>query len=167
MRKSPIERLMSKVVKDDSGCWTWTGSLSCGYGQIMIKAIRKSPMKTHRVMWEFCNGPIPDGHELDHLCRNRACCNPKHLEPVQPRINTLRGESPAAKWAKRKTCSKGHRFTGTHRGYRRCLVCHREDARRRRAAQNGRSDHRGRTDKNRNQGTAQQEEKWNSQSTKR
>lgn len=85
----------------------------------------------HRVAWETLRGPIPDGMQLDHLCRQRACWNPDHLEPVSPRENVLRGVGITAMNAKKTHCPQGHPYddanTGiTSTGKRRCRACGRE-----------------------------------------
>ena len=72
-------------------CWIWQGELNRnGYGTLRIKGRRKM---VHRIVYEALVGPIPPGLLLDHTCRRRSCCNPKHLEPVTPLVNTLRGEA--------------------------------------------------------------------------
>jgi hypothetical protein len=85
----------------------------------------------HRVSYEAFKGPIPDGLTIDHLCRNRACVNPEHLEPVTMRVNCLRGESPAAVHARKTHCPKGHEYsaenTYRHKGnHRMCKLCWKE-----------------------------------------
>src|SRR5688572_21764976 len=65
----------------------------------------------HRLMYVALRGPIPDGLELDHLCRNHACVNPWHMEPVTGRVNKLRGTSPSAVHAAKTHCPKGHAYT--------------------------------------------------------
>jgi len=77
-----IKRLIAKV-EFGPGCWEWTGSLSdYGYGRIRRGHGRKGNMGAHVAMWEFINGAVPPGLELDHLCRNPKCVRPDHLEPV-------------------------------------------------------------------------------------
>ena len=92
----------------------------------------------HRVVYEILVGPIPVGLELDHLCRNRACVNPDHLEPVTTRTNLLRGYSPWACRARQTHCKRGHEFTpentyGTGDGRRYCRTCRRAHHRESRA----------------------------------
>lgn len=136
---SYIDRLLANVV-ERGGCWVvGSGLLSTGYGQIWDGDARRNRL-AHRVMWEHVVGVIPAGRQLDHLCRNRACCNPAHLEVVTCRTNIVRGESPAAVNARKTRCPRGHELTPENltpserrRGRRACLVCKREQARRRMA----------------------------------
>lgn len=126
-------RFWSYVDTDgDGGCWNWTGCTSKdGYG---ILVIRRKTFYMPRYSWEIKHGPMPDGLEPDHLCRNRACVNPDHLEPVTHRVNVLRGESPTAKNARKTSCVNGHPFTAENTyitpstGGRSCLTCTRATA---------------------------------------
>lgn len=136
--RPPIERLLERVVEQESGCWLWTGAPdSHGYSQIMVGSRvdgSRRLMRGHVVSYEHFVGPVPEGLELNHLCRNRLCVNPDHLEPVTRRVNTLRGNSPAAKHAKKKRCPKGHPYKGknlriTKQGQRVCVTCRREKGR--------------------------------------
>lgn len=114
-----MDRLWDRVaVKGNDDCWLWLGSTRDGYGTIKVDGRVQS---VHRLVY----GPIPDGLEIDHLCRRPSCCNPRHLEAVTSQVNTLRGEGPSAKAARRTHCSKGHRYTFTT-DRRRCLICKRE-----------------------------------------
>lgn len=101
----------------ENGCWEWIGpKVGRGYGNIVWrlpgKPRRYRHKVAHRVAYETMRGPIPDGLTLDHLCRNRGCVNPWHLEPVTSRENTLRGISPAAVNARLTHCKRGHPLSG-------------------------------------------------------
>lgn len=88
-------------------CWQWTGHLDCnGYG--LFKITEGNRVLAHRYWFKILAGEIPGGLVLDHLCRNRRCVNPAHLEPVTNRTNTLRGESPTAVAYVAGRCFRGH-----------------------------------------------------------
>lgn len=95
-----------------------------GYARIMINYVS---YKRHRIEYEKAVGPIPPGLQLDHLCKNRNCINPHHLEPVTGKENVLRGDSFAAKNSRKTHCHKGHAFTSDntyiYRGRRNCKTC--------------------------------------------
>ena len=119
-------RLFAKIKRDiKTGCWNWTASTRQGYGQIWTPS-RPGPrriLQAHRAMYELANGPIPDGLDLDHLCRNTLCVNPEHLEPVTRRENVLRGEGLSAQNARKTRCALGHRLRRMGDGRRRCPTC--------------------------------------------
>jgi hypothetical protein len=125
-----MERMMAKISIDENGCWNWTGTKNKGYGSICFYrrgGVGSREKLAYAAMYELKVGPVPNGLELDHLCRNRACCNPDHLEPVTHRENILRGESLFAQQARRTHCPNGHSYTGkNNRGERICHICIRE-----------------------------------------
>lgn len=129
---APETRFWPKVHKTQ-GCWEWTGALTDqGYGSFYVRgtgAYTTLKVLAHRWSYESLRGPIPDGLELDHLCRNRACVNPDHLEPVTSRVNMLRGMAPAAITFRTNRCKRDHEFTAENTYYRpdgmgrQCYAC--------------------------------------------
>lgn len=104
-------RFWAKVDRwDPDHCWLWTAKLSKGYGSFRASGpgeIRRST-PAYRFAYESLVGPIPEGLDLDHLCRVRACVNPKHLEPVTRQINILRGNGRSAIAFRTGMCGHGH-----------------------------------------------------------
>lgn len=96
------------AVDENRGCWVWQRVKSAaGYGQMTVGSKADGTNRrayAHRIAYELIRGPIPAGTELDHLCRNRACCNPWHLDAVPHMINYLRGNAPR----RLPTCRRGH-----------------------------------------------------------
>lgn len=132
------DRLWSKVDRNgpvpehrpDLGpCWVWTGAkTNAGYGQLGRRMGGKQfSMMAHRLAYEAVVGPIPDGLQIDHLCRVPSCVRPDHLEPVTLKENLMRGVGPSAINAKKTTCKRGHPLSGdnlfTWRDRRGCLIC--------------------------------------------
>ena len=121
-----IDRLMEKVTIDENGCWIFTGARSAaGYGVIGAGGRDEGVVYVHRVTYEHRIGPIEPGYQVDHLCRVRACCNPKHLEAVTQAENIRR----ALVLRPIKThCKRDHEFTDDNtgrnsRGGRYCRTC--------------------------------------------
>jgi hypothetical protein len=128
-------RWLSHSQPDDAGCWIWQRALDrSGYGGFRAG---DRIYRAHRYGYELMVGPIPEGLQIDHLCRVRACVNPAHLEPVTSRENSLRGDTFLARSLGRTKCAEGHPFddVNTYRspdGRRVCRICRRRwDAARR------------------------------------
>ena len=110
----------------ENGCWLWVGTKNSGGYAMTWHPTRKCPVYSHRHLYEAAIGPIPEGMQLDHLCRRRDCVNPAHMEPVTPAENTRRSEP-----AMRTHCIHGHEFTtantyyrvSSSRGVRQCRAC--------------------------------------------
>jgi hypothetical protein len=109
MRRDVVERIMATVDIREDGCWIWTASLDrSGYGRFFFS----SPTRlAHRASYELLVGPIPDGLEIDHLCRVRCCVNPAHLEPVTAKENNRRKELALGIGVFATHCKHGHEFT--------------------------------------------------------
>lgn len=109
------------LVKKGSGCWEWLGEKNeTGYGRFFLGGKR---FFAHRISYSILKVPLLDSQPLDHLCRNRGCVNPEHLELVTHQENILRGVGPAAKNAKKIHCPNGHPYDLLDFGKRRCKIC--------------------------------------------
>lgn len=146
---TPISRISrwfstGRIVEAEDGCWLWTGCTNWGgYGQAAMsdKVIGGDGSKTHHVVvhrfvFEYRHGAIPEGLDLDHLCRVRNCVNPDHLEPVTRSENLRRAVGIGSQWSSRTECSAGHEYTpestaiSSTDGSRVCRACRREYSRR-------------------------------------
>jgi len=120
-------RFFAKV-EQRGECWIWIANKTqWGYGQFKAGSRTtgdRTQWAAHRWAYTHLRAEIPEGLDLDHLCRNRACVNPWHLEPVTRRVNTLRGETVCAANAAKTHCPRGHPYDMTTRqGRRGCREC--------------------------------------------
>lgn len=117
----------------DTGCWLWTAGVSAS-GYAMLSGSGTTSKQAHRFAYELLVGPIPDGLDLDHLCRVRRCVNPGHVEPVTRAENIRRGARADVLRGVRTTCLHGHALDGRRgNGDPYCLTCNRDRAARNRA----------------------------------
>lgn len=123
MKKDPLDRFMSKVMKTES-CWIYTGQTDNGYGRFWYKG--KGSL-AHRWIYEFLICTIPPKMQIDHLCRNRSCVNPEHLEVVS------NNEQQKRKSLAQTHCKHGHEFTKentyAYKNKRNCKECRRRRSR--------------------------------------
>lgn len=129
--RRPIKDRLLDLIDKDRDCWVWTGSKTpLGYGQMIVGSMtdgtRRNEM-AHRVAYETFTGKnIPIGMTIDHLCRNKSCINPDHLEVVSYSVNQVRAQA-----ANRKThCKYGHEYVNgsyyTYGNTRKCKACNTE-----------------------------------------
>lgn len=124
-----IESRFWPKVQPTGFCWEWIGARDPnGYGVFNLGVAHNNRLdRAHRVAWELLIGPISHGLHIDHLCRNRGCCNPDHLEPVTPRVNTMRGMAPTLIVARTGICQRGHSLDDAYvrpdTGARMCRPC--------------------------------------------
>lgn len=134
--QDPAVRFFAKVEKRPDGCWYYTGGQRPdGYGHFWFEGHN---VQAHRWSYEYAVGAIGDGLQIDHTCCNPPCVNPAHLEPVTPRVNTLRSSNPAALNERKTECAHGHPFTPENTyvssgGRRHCRECNRRRCRDHRA----------------------------------
>lgn len=128
MDQDVFRRFDRKVQRRPGGCWEWTASkTSTGYGQLNVGG---RPELAHRLSYRHYKGEIPAGLQIDHVCRNRDCVNPDHLEAVSSAENTRRGDALTRRletFAARTHCPHGHEWTASNtriiRGARHCNAC--------------------------------------------
>lgn len=125
-----MARLFKKIEVSENGCLTWMSAVSSkGYGQFWLNG---RLVYAHRLVWELTHkAQIPDGMQIDHLCGNKRCVSPRHLEVVTPRTNVLRNDGPTAINARKTHCPRGHLLSGENlyvnpSRNRLCRTCKRE-----------------------------------------
>ncbi len=122
-------RMLAKIRKMPSGCWVWLGGVgTSGYGRT---STREGDLYAHRVAYSLWVGDIPGHLTIDHLCKNKLCCNPGHLEAVTAGENSLRGDGACSQHARKIVCLRGHPLAGdnlrrNNRGDRVCVTCKRQ-----------------------------------------
>jgi hypothetical protein len=127
-------RFWSKVQRRESGCWEWTGAVTNQYGNCWNYVFPRGGARrtqAHRLSYILAKGEIPEGLQIDHLCKNKICVNPAHLEAVTQRENLLRGDTVASRNAAKTHCTHGHEFNEENtnvnaKGYRICRQCNRD-----------------------------------------
>lgn len=123
-----INRIFRKIIIDKkTDCWIWKGCLNNGYGEVRVN---KKGYRVHRLMYAWLVKPIPMGKGrdipvLDHICNNRACCNPTHLQLISDKENILKGNGATAKKSRQTHCKNGHLLPSLIKNSRRCMICHR------------------------------------------
>jgi len=124
-------RFWSKVEKTNH-CWNWKGRKDNGYGRFDISGKQH---KAHRISYSLLKGILIPLLEIDHLCRNRACVNPVHLEQVSKSVNQRRGFGAGGINSRKTNCPQGHLLYGDNlyieasTSHRRCLICKRKQNR--------------------------------------
>jgi HNH endonuclease len=123
------EKLLKRIEIAEDGCWLWTGATNeSGYGYVWAGGRR---WRAHRLAYSLFVSDLPEGMEIDHLCRNRGCVNPDHLEAVDHRTNCLRGRNAQSE---KTHCRNGHEYTPentyVYQGERSCRTCGRDRCRR-------------------------------------
>jgi hypothetical protein len=127
-------KFWDRVALTDTGCWIWKGQIvASGYGHVYWEGKTR---RVHRVTYEVLRAPIPQGLQIDHLCRVRACVNPDHLEAVTAYENTRRSSAISAENMRKTHCLHGHALTPDNldphflkKGKRICRTCHRRRGR--------------------------------------
>ena len=127
-RSQAARKILALCAVSETGCWIpRRNPKRHGYVYVMASGMN---YRAHRLIYEVLVGPIPEGLQIDHLCRKRPCINPLHLEPVTARQNVLRGNTTAAQHAAQTHCQDGHLFDLANTqinaaGHRHCRECNR------------------------------------------
>jgi len=131
MSDDVLERVLNRIMVSDTDCWEFQGCrLKSGYGRVGWNG---RLWLTHRITYTFLVGDIPDDLEIDHLCKNKPCCNPEHLEPVTRSENIRRGTQwhhTVERESSKTRCPRGHQYDQintyiTAKGHRQCRLCKR------------------------------------------
>lgn len=130
------KRIKDNTITDQNGCWVWQKRIQWnGYAQICVGSRTDNSRKNvnaHRASYEAFVGPLKQGFHIDHLCRNRACVNPEHLEQVTPKENVHRSDAVYKRLMSKTRCIWGHAFTDKNTyiwpksGHRTCKQCSRQ-----------------------------------------
>ena len=124
-----LEDRFWKKVEKTPGCWLWTGATNGRYGHMGRGGRGAGHVYVHRLAYELLVGPIPEGLTIDHLCENPLCVNPAHLTVATQYDNNMRGQSAAARNARKTCCPQGHTYDDENTyiapgtGDRRCRTC--------------------------------------------
>lgn len=139
MSTALLESLLADAAQAENGCWEWQMSLNRGYARSARgNGKNGSSYYVHRKVWELMVADIPQGLSLDHLCCNKKCVNPYHLDPVTHRVNVLRGPGPTSANARRTSCGTcGADYAMRTDGRRFCRSCAARHNREYRKRQNG------------------------------
>jgi hypothetical protein len=120
-RDDPLKRFWRRVEKTRT-CWNWLGPLQLGYGRVVVQQRPTRLVMAHRYAYELLRHPIPKGMTIDHLCKNKRCVNPAHMEIVTRSENAKRG-NPLLKRCKRGHLMRGDNVYFPPKGPRQCRAC--------------------------------------------
>jgi hypothetical protein len=110
MKGTPLQRFLAKVTPEPmTGCWLWTAALNSGGYGLFAFGPNKRLVLAHRWAYQLVHRELPD--ELDHVCNQRCCVNPRHLRPTTHRANMARSSGPVGANARKTHCVRGHAFT--------------------------------------------------------